>query len=164
MHKDLTKVFNGEPLKIEMIDGTDEFMVDISGIATKNNVSITNWSDSRATLLRRAVVEKWNVGDDDPRKMSKKELLSVKNSLRKKANSTESRALVEVLHGDNGCTKIHNSMLVSFARFLSVDFEIWCDNLVYDLLTGKKQLELENQTKSLVAINNLNFKGEKYAG
>lgn len=34
--------------------------------------------------------------------------------------------------------KIHNKLLVSFTRYLSVDFEIWCDNFIYDYLIGRQ--------------------------
>lgn len=29
---------------------------------------------------------------------------------------------------------------MSFARFISVEFEVWCDNLIYDVISGNKEV------------------------
>ena len=47
---------------------------------------------------------------------------------------------------------IHRKLLVKFARFISIDFEIWADELIYSILTGKVSLlnkQLQQKDKSI---------------
>ena len=39
--------------------------------------------------------------------------------------------------------KIHSSLLISFARFISLDFEIWCDDTIYEMLVASKDDEIK---------------------
>ena len=124
MHDKIMKVFRGEALSVEMI-GENDFIVDISGIIAKHNIE--TGENKR--------LSKWEETD------------GFKNYLRQRGISPSEG----VLKSGNS-VKIHNKLLINFAMWLSVDFCIFAEDLIYDLLTGKKQLELENQTKSLVAI------------
>ena len=123
----------------------DEFYIDVSGISREYGKDFRDWVENP--------------------KVS--EMIKLRSEAR---GLNESELVLRI----GNTQKIHNKLLVSFARFISVKFEIWADDMIYDLLTGKKQLELENQTKSLVAIeqkyskqieviNNLKYKGKRYA-
>ena len=57
--QELTKVFNGEPLRIEMIDEDKmEFWVDISGVALKNKKKISDYTKRDSFKNRLRVREK----------------------------------------------------------------------------------------------------------
>ena len=62
----------------------------------------------------------------------------VKETLKKRKFSV-SEPILNIGHSQ----KIHNSLLISFARNISVDFEIWCDDMIYELLTNAKDKEIE---------------------
>lgn len=49
--------------------------------------------------------------------------------------------LVRIVAGRNGGTWLHPKMAVRFARWLSVDFEIWCDMQIDRLLRSRQQLD-----------------------
>jgi len=115
--QELTKVFNGTILPIDMINDR-EFMVDISGIAKANGKNIGDWRDSK--------------------RMQKIFKLKEKSFNLKQA---------ELLHQVGHSTIIHSSLLVNFARFISVEFEDWCDNTIMDILTGNYRKEI-NQLKA----------------
>ena len=133
MHKEIVKVFQGEELKIREIDD-DNFYVNILGVARSKGKRITDWSDSKRF----------------------KEYLSARE---KSLGFKDSLIISEI----EGKYEIHNSLLINFAMWLNPEFAVFAEDMIFDLLTGKKKLELENQTKSIEAINNLNFKGLKYA-
>lgn len=49
--------------------------------------------------------------------------------------------LVRIAPGRDGGTWLHPKMAVRFARWLSVDFEIWCDMQIDRLLRGRRKLD-----------------------
>lgn len=50
--------------------------------------------------------------------------------------------------GKNGGTWIHEKLILNFARYLNVEFELWCDEQIATLLRDGK-VELQKPTKSL---------------
>jgi len=104
--KELIKVFNGAELNIEMINET-EFMIDVSGIMTKNNKRFSRWEEVNLNYIK--LVQK-----------------------RTNLNKTD---LIRVV---GHTTKIHNKLLVNFARYISDDFAVWCDDFIYKYLTEEK--------------------------
>lgn len=60
-----------------------------------------------------------------------KEFLQVLSEV-KKITSTD---LVQVTHGNNGGTWIHEDVALEFARWLSPKFAIWCNDRIKELLT-----------------------------
>ena len=44
-------------------------------------------------------------------------------------------AFIKTVRGNNGGTWLHPDLMVCFARWISVDFEIWCDQAIRQLLT-----------------------------
>lgn len=59
-------------------------------------------------------------------------------------NSLKSRELnlIESTEGKNGGTWIHEKLILNFARYLNVEFELWCDEQITTLLRdGKVELQ-----------------------
>lgn len=62
----------------------------------------------------------------------------------KKITSTE---LVQVTHGNNGGTWMHEDVALEFARWLSPKFAIWCNDRIKELLTqGVATVSDDNET------------------
>jgi len=121
--KELTKVFDGNELRVDMINDK-EFYIDVTGIARKYGKDFRDWSNSKRV-------------SDTIKKWEKSQSLSVTEMIIKTGNAR----------------KIHNKLLMSFARWISIDFEIFADNMVYDIITGnladKYQCEMQEAlTKS----------------
>ena len=57
-------------------------------------------------------------------------------SMMKYSNSLKSRELVIKKAGRYGGTWLHPKLAVVFARWLNVDFAVWCDMHITDVLTG----------------------------
>ena len=124
MHKELVKVFNGEPLPIRRID-EDNFYININGIARAKGKKITDWAKSKS-------FKKY---------LSAREIsLGFKGSL--------------IISEIDGKYEIHNSLLINFSMWLNPEFAVWAEDMIFDILTGKKQLQLENQTKMLKEVEN----------
>lgn len=61
-------------------------------------------------------------------------------------NSLKSRELklIDSIEGRNGGTWIHEKLVLNFARYLNVEFELWCDEQIETLLReGKVELNQE---------------------
>ena len=123
--KELTRVFSGISIPVEIIDDKNMYF-NISGIANKFGKNITEWKNSRRV----------------------KELLS----RLEKSNSLNLNFIDERLHG---VTKIHNTLLINFARFISVDFEIASNEILMDILLGNKAL---HDKKELELLNTISLK------
>jgi len=111
--KELVKVFNEAVLPIEVIN-EKEFMIDVSGIAKSHGKNFTHWRKSKGVKEYLSALQKCN---------------AVKRTL---INTT----IV-------GKTLIHNSLLIIFARWISPEFAIWCDNIIYEMLTASKEEEIK---------------------
>jgi len=110
---ELIKVFDDAVLPIEVIN-EKEFMVNVSGIANKYGKRFKDWKDSARVS----------------------ELLKIRE------NSHNLKQTELILISGN-TQKVHNSMLVSFARFISPEFEVWCDDTIYEILTESKDKEIK---------------------
>lgn len=56
-----------------------------------------------------------------------------------KLNTRNSGDLIKAKRGNNGGTWLHPKMAVVFARWLSVDFAIWCDEQIDGIIHGKPE-------------------------
>ena len=123
--KELIKVFDGVELKVEMID-EESFYVNVSGISNKYGKKFSEWKNSKGTKEYLSEVEK---------------SLSLKVDL-----------IDETIHNK---TLIHNKILVAFARWISPKFSVWCDNTIYDILTGtyKSQIAQLKAEKRLCRVS-----------
>ncbi|WP_437883537.1 KilA-N domain-containing protein [Pseudomonas sp. LRF_L74] len=54
-------------------------------------------------------------------------------------NTRDSRDLIHSRRGRGGGTWLHPKLAVAFARWLNVDFAVWCDMRIDDLLRGQGQ-------------------------
>ena len=110
--KELTKVFNGTPLQVEMLNDK-EFMVNVSGIANKHGKKFSEFEN---------------------RKSFKEYLKEVEKSL-----PLNSILIDKEIHNK---TMIHSKILIEFARWLSPEFAVWCNEFIYDYLTSNKEAEI----------------------
>ncbi|MGJ8513141.1 hypothetical protein R84981_002766 [Carnimonas sp. R-84981] len=77
--------------------------------------------------------------------------LRIINSLERISSSSRSKLLsiakksgmLRVVAGRNGGTWLHPKMAVKFARWLSVDFEIWCDIQIENILESGTSLRMQ---------------------
>lgn len=67
------------------------------------------------------------------------------------SNKLEKISLVYSEEGRNGGTWIHEKLVLNFARYLNVEFELWCDEQIATLLReGKVELQPTNDKLSLL--------------
>lgn len=59
-------------------------------------------------------------------------------ALARRLNTANQRDLIRTTRGRNGGTWLHPKLAVKFARWLSVDFEIWCDEQIDKLIHGEQ--------------------------
>lgn len=110
---ELIKVFDNAVLPIQVIN-EKEFMIDVSGIANSHGKRFKEWKDSaRVSALLK---------------------------IREKSSNLKQSELI-LISGNS--QKVHNTMLISFARFISAEFEIWCDDTIYEILTESKDREIK---------------------
>lgn len=127
---ELTKIFKGTEIHVDIIDDENMYF-DISGIAKANGKNITDWKNSKRTLELIELLENPNGSD----------LIKTKKEF-----------------GKLETTSIHNSLFVSFARFISVEFEIASNKIIMDIILGEKQLcdkKYELQEKQLLLKDNM---------
>jgi len=55
-----------------------------------------------------------------------------------KLNTRISGNLIETKKGKNGGTWLHPKLAIMFARWLSIDFSIWCDEQIDNIIHGKQ--------------------------
>jgi len=106
--KELTKIFNGSELNIEMINDI-EFMINVSGVANKYGKKFSEFENRKSFKEYLSIVEK---------------SLPLNTTLINKE-----------IHNK---TMIHNKILIEFARWLNVEFAVWCDDFIYSYLTEEK--------------------------
>jgi len=130
----ITKVFNGEPLPIEVINDR-EFMIDVSGV-------INAYNKEHGTYKR---FSRW-----------KDDAVGYIDAVRAGTNLKQDKLIFE----SGNVKKIHNKLLISFARYLSDEFAVWCDNTIYDILLGLKDDQIEKLTNEK-HVCNIYFKNGK---
>jgi hypothetical protein len=119
--QELTEVFKGIEIPVQVLDDKNMWFT-ISAVTTKYNKNITDWKNSRRVQETLRILE-------------------------------TNKDIKGILIGEDamGRTKIHKKLFVSYARFVSVEFEIKADEMITDILLGEKRLceqkftHLENQ-------------------
>jgi len=139
---ELSKVFNGTPIKVQETNG--ELFFDISGVSGRYKKNITDWKNSKETLNYIEELEKSNPLD-------------------------YIKVIKE--RGSQPKTFIHKKLLMLFARFINVKFAIWCDEIIESILIGEKSLinnqllmketQLKNAQKQLSEVSKNNMKTYK---
>jgi len=122
--QELVKVFDGIELRTEKINDK-EFMIDVSGIAKRYGKNITDWKNKKETLEYI-------------------EVLGFSNTLDKVKLFKNVK-----IKGEQNKVMIHNKMLISFARFISPKFAVWCDDFIYSYLIDASCGEVEEKQKQL---------------
>ena len=71
--------------------------------------------------------------------------------------------LTELIKTENGNgTWIHEKLVLSLARYISVDFEIWCDNMIAELLReGEVKLPQLSEMEMIAKIANNSIKQDE---
>ena len=121
--KELSKIFNGVNIPVEIVD-EENIWFDVSEINNANGRRINEWKESKRVKEALKLHEK---------------SCNIKRSL----IDTEIR----------GKNFIHRKMLVSYARFISTEFEVKADEMIMEILLGEKHLcdekfvQLEEQLK-----------------
>lgn len=130
--KELTKVFKDVEIHIDVIDDKN-VMFDISGIAHKYGKTISEWSKSK--------------------RISEK----IKN-LEKSGFLNKNKAIVKIAN----TTKIHNRLFVDFARWINPTFDIYADEIIYDILSGNKKVIETEKTELIkeIKIKEVYFKNQ----
>lgn len=121
--QELTRVFNNINIPVEIQDENNMWF-DVSSINKEMKVNFLNWKNNKQT----------------------KKLLSLING----RISLKRPLIDDEVYGKNF---IHRKMFISYARFISVEFEAKADEIIMDLLMGDKilcqqetkQLQLENK-------------------
>lgn len=70
-----------------------------------------------------------------------------------KLNTRYSGILMNAKRGKNGGTWLHPKLAVSFARWLSVDFAIWCDEQIDIIIRGAPEQVNWKQTRHQAAVS-----------
>lgn len=70
-----------------------------------------------------------------------------------KLNTRYSGILMNAKRGKNGGTWLHPKLAVSFARWLSVDFAIWCDEQIDIIIRGTPEQVNWKQTRHQAAVS-----------
>ncbi|MEA1919137.1 MAG: KilA-N domain-containing protein [Campylobacterota bacterium] len=109
--RELTKVFNNIDIPVEVLDANNIWL-DVSNINRVLKVKFSEWKNSKRTKETLRLIEK---------------SISIKRNL-----------IDDEIYGKNF---IHKKLFISFARFVSLEFEIKADEIIFDILTGSKQLE-----------------------
>jgi len=108
--KELTKVFRGIDIPVEVID--DENMwFDISSISSRYNKRVSRWRQTDAFKEYIKVVQKCT-------------------------NLTEPELIRQV----GNQTKIHRKIFVNYARYINAEFAYRADEIITDILLGEKSL------------------------
>lgn len=122
--------YNQSPIEFEVING--QIMANATLMFAANGARLDDWKRSPITQRYvKAVTEKLGIGNSD---------LIV---TRKGGNDRSSQG-----------TWIHERLILNAARYISVDFEIWCDERIAELLrTGSTSIApLSNKELALMVI------------
>ncbi|MDW0360810.1 KilA-N domain-containing protein [Halomonas venusta] len=126
--------YNGMPIRFDL-DG----WLNATDIAKKLGKEPTQWirqSETVEYMVKRSLSLGINSVSEtelqDIRKLQSNSSLA-KSKLLRLAKKT---GMVKIIAGRNGGTWLHPKMAVRFARWLSVDFEIWCDEQIESILNS----------------------------
>lgn len=126
--------YNGMPIRFDL-DG----WLNATDIAKKLGKEPTQWirqSETVEYMVKRSLSLGINsVSETELQDISKLQSNSslAKSKLLRLAKKT---GMVKIIAGRNGGTWLHPKMAVRFARWLSVDFEIWCDEQIESILNS----------------------------
>ena len=116
--------YEGSPIEFEIIDG--QVFANATAMFRANNARLDHWKDAESTS-RYIQAYTQNSGIYENQVVITKQ------------GSPQ----------NGGGTWIHERLILNAARYISVEFELWCDKKVSELLrTGKTQLAPATTTKT----------------
>ena len=118
----ITKIFKGNKIGFKVIDGIVYANANKMAEAFGGSVALDHWKRSENT---------------------KRYITALENS----ANFTELK-LMKIKEGRTGGTWIHEKLVLNFARYLDVNFELWCDEVISSLIReGKIEIDPKEALK-----------------
>jgi len=111
-HELIVKKFHGAIVNIEFFG--EEMYFDISGVASKFGKKLSRWENLDAT---KEYIDKLSDG-----------------------YAIVTELLPELIIRKGNSAYLHRSIFVNFARWVNVEFSVWADRVIWDVLTGEKVL------------------------
>jgi len=107
--------FEGSSIQFEIVDG--RIMANATEMFKVNNARLDHWKSSEATSRYiQAVTRNLGIGENE--------------------------IIISKKGGDTQGTWIHEKLILNAARYISVDFELWCDDKIAELLrTGAASIK-----------------------
>ena len=75
------------------------------------------------------------------------------SSIGKYLNTTKRWDLIQARRGNNGGTWLHPKLAVVFARWLNVDFAVWCDMHITEVLSGNAVGSMQEYQQALQELS-----------
>jgi len=152
-----TKIFEGKEIKFRRDDG--ELYMNVNSIADK--FMIDNWKRSANTIRYiKALVsslESTEFNKDKSRKFNNLDLTLDNVDLN--TNYVKSTEFIITQEGRNGGTWIHEKLILSFARYISVEFEIWADEVIKKVIQDgyyiSEKINIDQINKLEQTLNNM---------
>ncbi len=97
-----------------------------------------------AAAHQKSLYNFWNIVDVGPymRALCSALKIRVQGATVSDMNTNAKRALTEVSRGRDATTWAHPKLAVFFARWLDVEFAVWCDMVIDELLRGNASLNI----------------------
>ncbi|WP_338803592.1 KilA-N domain-containing protein [Xenorhabdus griffiniae] len=143
--------YDGHPIRFN-----EEGWINATDVAAKFGKEPNDWISQLDTLeYLCALSKKLFSNSGAERELGKiKELEIRKSSTRAKIlRLTKKTGLVKTRAGINGGTWLHPKLAIRFARWLSVDFEIWCDEQIDTLIRGNQPTFTDQRINALFLLD-----------
>lgn len=134
----------------------DEGWINATDVAAKFGKEMNDWLQQYETLEYLCALDKRLFSNSGP----EQELIKIKGLQVRKASTrakilriAKSTGLVKAKAGINGGTWLHPKLAVRFARWLSVDFEIWCDEQIDAIIHGRSTSFDDERIKAIFLLS-----------
>ncbi len=143
----------------------EEGWINATDVAAKFGKEMNDWLQQYETLDYMCALSKRVFSNSVPeQELIKINGLPVRNaSTRAKIlRIAKSTGLVKTKAGTGGGTWLHPKMAVRFARWLSVDFEIWCDEQIDAIILGASMPVDDYRIKAIFLLNDPSSWGKRF--
>lgn len=134
----------------------DEAWINATDVAAKFGKEMNDWLQQYETLEYLCALAKRVFSNSGPeQELSKINGMQIRNAATraKILRIAKSTGLVKTKAGINGGTWIHPKMAVRLARWLSVDFEIWCDEQIDAIIRGHSAPVDDERIKAIFLLS-----------
>lgn len=134
----------------------DEGWINATDVVTKFGKETNDWLQQFETVEYMCVLSRRLFSNSGPeQELNKINGLPVRNASTKVKllRIAKSTGLVKTKPGANGGTWLHPKMAVRLARWLSVDFEIWCDEQIDAIIRGSETPVDDERIKAIFLLN-----------